>query len=387
MKIALYSDYLNHHQLPLALAINKIPNVEYIFVANTPFNEKRISLGYKDLNSSYDFVLRTYESKKNLKIAHDLARDADIVMVGCAPISFLWDRIRVGKTAFRPIERLFKEENRVYNFPRNVFRSFKYFIPFQNKKLFFLAASAYLAADANFLANYKNKVFRWAYFTECKEINCMSLEKERIRHDIPVILWVGRFLKWKHPECPIYMAKELKKKGYKFKVDMIGGGEMKDVLVDLIKRNDLEDCVSLLGTKTPEEVRLLMEQSDIFLLTSDSNEGWGAVLNESMSSGCAVVASHACGSSPFLIKDGENGFMYKSGNTQQLQQKVELLLNDVNLRLKMGRNAFNYIREMWSAELAAERLIDLSDRLANGLSSQFVDGPCSPSPILRNNWY
>ena len=49
-----------------------------------------------------------------------------------------------------------------------------------------------------------------------------------------------------------------------------------------------------------------MEKSEIFLFTSDKGEGWGAVLNESMNSACAVVASHAIGSVPFLLKDGEN---------------------------------------------------------------------------------
>lgn len=47
------------------------------------------------------------------------------------------------------------------------------------------------------------------------------------------------------------------------------------------------------------EVRSYMEKADIYLFTSDFNEGWGAVLNESMNSGCAVVASHAIGSVPF----------------------------------------------------------------------------------------
>jgi glycosyltransferase involved in cell wall biosynthesis len=59
----------------------------------------------------------------------------------------------------------------------------------------------------------------------------------------------------------------------------------------------------------PEAVRDHMEAADIFLFTSDFNEGWGAVLNESMNSACAVVASHAIGSVPFLLKDGENGFI------------------------------------------------------------------------------
>ena len=43
-------------------------------------------------------------------------------------------------------------------------------------------------------------------------------------------------------------------------------------------------------------------------------EGWGAVLNEAMNSGCACIASHAIGSAGFLIEHGENGFVYRDGD-------------------------------------------------------------------------
>lgn len=55
------------------------------------------------------------------------------------------------------------------------------------------------------------------------------------------------------------------------------------------------------------KVREHMEDADIFLFTSDYNGGRGAVLNESMNSGCMVAASHAIGSVPFLLEDGKRG--------------------------------------------------------------------------------
>ena len=83
---------------------------------------------------------------------------------------------------------------------------------------------------------------------------------------------------------------------------------------------------AMLGAMPPEEVRRHMEKADIYLFTSDFNEGWGAVLNESMNSGCAVVASHAIGSVPFLIKNGENGLIYENGNQLDLEKQVLRLL-------------------------------------------------------------
>ena len=63
----------------------------------------------------------------------------------------------------------------------------------------------------------------------------------------------------------------------------------------------LQNRIQILPPMPPEAVRRRMEQANLFLLTSDFQEGWGAVLNEAMNSGCAVVASHAAGAAPYLL--------------------------------------------------------------------------------------
>ena len=58
-----------------------------------------------------------------------------------------------------------------------------------------------------------------------------------------------------------------------------------------------------------------MRKHEIFLFTSDRNEGWGAVSNESMSNGCILVGSDGIGSIPFLVEDGVSGITFKRANT------------------------------------------------------------------------
>ena len=77
-----------------------------------------------------------------------------------------------------------------------------------------------------------------------------------------------------------------------------------------IKKEKLDDCVHMLGSMSPEQVRLYMEQSQMFLFTSDRYEGWGAVLNEAMNSGCAVVASHIIGSAPSFVTSDCSHIVY-----------------------------------------------------------------------------
>ena len=62
MIIAFASNYLNHHQLPLALAFFNRPDVTYYFLAFEPTPQSRIQMGYKEMNDAYPFVIKAYES-------------------------------------------------------------------------------------------------------------------------------------------------------------------------------------------------------------------------------------------------------------------------------------------------------------------------------------
>ena len=146
----------------------------------------------------------------------------------------------------------------------------------------------------------------------------------------------------------------------------------------LIKTEGLEDCVHMLGAMNPNDVRKYMEQAQIFLFTSDFNEGWGAVLNEAMNSACAVVASNAIGSVPFLVKNGDNGFIYKNGDIEDLYSKVEYLINNPQETAEIGRNAYKTMSDIWNAKVSAKRFIELSQEIIDNSEIQFYgEGPLS----------
>lgn len=78
--------------------------------------------------------------------------------------------------------------------------------------------------------------------------------------------------------------------------------------------------------------------ASIFVLPSRS-EGFGMVLIEAMACGVPCV-SFDCPSGPAdIIKDGENGLLVEKENVEQLAEKLIVLMNDDNLRKKMGANA------------------------------------------------
>ena len=156
----------------------------------------------------------------------------------------------------------------------------------------------------------------------------------------------------------------------------------------MVSELNLSDCVEVLGALPPEKTRTYMERSQIFLFTSDRNEGWGCVLNESMNSGCAVVAGGRIGAVPYLIRNNSNGIIFRDKNIDDLTKKVKALLSEPARISELGRNAYDSIVSEWSPKIAAERFVKLSESLSQGRKGEiFPEGPCSPAPILRDNWF
>ena len=122
-----------------------------------------------------------------------------------------------------------------------------------------------------------------------------------------------------------------------------------------------------------------MEQIEIFQFTSNREEGWGAVLNESMSCACAVVANSEIGSVPFLIKHGQNGLIYNQGSVDELADCIIKLIESEQYRRKMGIGAYKTISENWAPQKAAENLLILIDAIQNGKPTPIQEGPCSIS--------
>ena len=388
MNITFISNYLTHHQKPFCDRMASLLGDGFTFVATVPVEQERLSMGWKQETGAY--LLRAYESDEQQKKAQRLIDDADIAIIGSAPDHLIVPRLKAKKITFKYAERFYKHGLNWKTFPRAVVGSWLHHGRFQKYPIYLLCASAYTAADAAVFGSYRGRTYRWGYFPLVKRHSTHALmAKKQLEDGWVSILWAGRLIPWKHPEAAIYLADTLKEQGYRFRLSLIGSGVMESQLRAIIQEKGLEDRVALLGALSPEQVRCHMEQAEIYLFTSDFHEGWGAVLNEAMNSGCAVVASHAIGAVPFLIQDGANGLIYQNGNQAQLEQQVRQLLEDAPYRRRLGEEAYRTMLEEWNPEVAAGRLLRLGQALLDGQepSRLFARGPCSQAPILKNHWY
>ena len=369
MKVVFISNYFNHHQKFLSCAL--ACRCDYTFVSTAEITSERLSLGWGE-ETEPEYVLHYNKDRDK---AQKALYEADVIIAGSAPEKLVQKCINRTQLVFRYSERPLKNGPEPLKYlPRLV--KWHLHNPV-GKRVYMLCASAYTAPDYAKFGLFKGKCFKWGYFPEVKEYD--SIEKLIEGKKKASILWAGRFLDWKHPDDAVRIASRLKADGYDFEMNIIGTGEMNDALSDMIINEGLEGRVHILGAMKPEEVRRYMEQSQIYLFTSDRKEGWGAVLNESMNSGCAVVACKAIGSAPYLVEDGENGLLYPSGDVDGLYNKVKFLLDNPDEAKRIGKNAYETVSKTWNAEVAAERFIVLAESILSGRKplDLYECGPCS----------
>lgn len=381
MIITFVSAFLNHHQLLLCEELKKHCD-EFYYISTKPVPVERISLGYEDIEKKYDYVLRTYDGSSAHREIEKLILRSDAVIFGECDDRYIELRMKENKLSFLYSERFFKKGTWRRFIPSARKKIERRTTQHKNKNFYVLCASAFLSYDLSLLGFDSHKCFKWGYFPEVKDYDVCPQRN----NSVPSILWAGRMIDWKHPEHAVEVAKYLKEKGCDFVLDMIGTGESEAVIKEKIKASGLEDRVNVLGSMSPQKVNEYMEKADIFMMTSSKQEGWGAVVNEAMSTGCVVLGSSAAGSVPFLIKDEENGLIYKYGNMSDLFKKAEMLVNNPDLRKELSENAYKTIKCEYNQVVAVERLMEFINNDCK-LSRSFESGPLSAAPVMKNNWY
>lgn len=328
-----------------------------------------------------DYVLRAFVGD-GMERAKQLIASADVVIHGGVVGELSKPSYYRGKTVFYYSERLYKRGCKRWQLPLRAIRFYFRYLWRQNALL--LCASAYAAYDYSRTLTFSGRRFRWGYFPETKRYEIKKLMAEK---DEKKILWCGRLIDWKHPELAVETAARLRDANVDFTMDIIGSGDMEQILRKQIQNCGLADRVSLLGSMPPSKTREYMERAGILLLTSDRKEGWGAVLNEAMNSGCAVVASSAAGSAPFLLEDGENGFTFRSGDAGELFEKTQALLTQPTLAARFGVAAYETVSTLWNAETAGQRFLQFAEcfSASKTVPAPYENGPLSAAPLMKDN--
>ena len=380
MKICMISNFINHHQIPFSEALFEQLGKDYTFIQTEPMEEERIKMGWGIDASTIPYVKFLYKEEAECIKQID---NCDLLLVGWMEREdLIKNRLSNNKLTIRISERLYREGQYKAISPRGLVRKYMDHTKYRKNNVFLLCAGAYVASDFHIVHAYENKMYRFGYFPATRIYEGDSLFQKKPDMDIIQIVWAGRFMKLKHPEFVIKLAKDLKDKGYQFHIHMIGSGDLENEIIEGISQNKVEKDITLYGFLKPEEVRNIMEKCHIHLFTSNYLEGWGAVVNEGMNSGLAEVVNSEVGCAPYLIQDGVNGLIYKEGDYHDFVRCVTYLLGNKDRITQIGKNAYQTITEEWNAKRAAKELLRFYDNFIEGNMKPPASGPFSVAPVI-----
>ena len=381
MTFTFVSNYINHHQIPLCDALYERLGRGFAFIQTMPMEAERVEMGWGVAENEIPYVMCLYEDEYEC-----LKRimESDVVLFGwTGREDIVMPRLQSGKTTLRVSERLYREGQWKAVSPRGLIAKYREHIRYRKENVCMLCAGAYAASDFHLIGAYPDKLFKWGYFTKLRTYGDGAFAAMKPKEGPLQIVWAGRFIPLKHPEYAVRLGAALQKNGHAFRIHMLGGGEMEAALKQEIRREGLSESIVFYGYTGPEQVRDVMEKCHIHLFTSNHLEGWGAVVNEGMNSGCVEVVDARVGAAPFLIRHGENGLLYQSGSYDEMEALVFDLFENWEARRAMGRAAYETIRDMWNAEHAAAALLQFSDRLRQGKIVPEKEGPLSPAPVIK----
>lgn len=366
MKIVYISNFLNHHQTTLWDKFVE-HDVDFTFLS-TSAEQSPIKPTEK---RPYNLFSRRLSDGELTKFIND----QDVIMIGSNNDKRLHKIISKRKDTiiFLNSEHLFKSQRniliRVLSFLKT---TYVYRKRYKNKNFYVLANSAHLGKELNRMGLAKNRIYRFGYYPKTNDNE--SLIKNR---NIPNILGVGRMLKWKKHERAIDILREFLKHNDNYTLSLFGEGPHKQKIERYVRERGLMNKVFFSSFVPHEKIIEEMLSHSVFTFTSNRGEGWGATLNEALSCGCIIIASRDAGSTPYLIKDGLNGYSYSSRNQfKDIVNKIELMApEDV---LKMRERAFHTIKDLWNEEVAAQRLFCVIKAiLEKSKIPEFDEGPLS----------
>ncbi|MDE6268447.1 MAG: glycosyltransferase family 4 protein [Muribaculaceae bacterium] len=139
-----------------------------------------------------------------------------------------------------------------------------------------------------------------------------------------------------------------------WRLNIFGGGELKDKLIRQISELDLSKQIQI-HNPTNEIIKEYYRNSGLIL--SSRYEGLPMVILEGMSVGLPIISFDCqCGPKD-LIKDGVNGLLVEEGNITDMANAIKSIINNADLRENMGANAFedaknfdmDSVMEKWTA--------------------------------------
>lgn len=170
-------------------------------------------------------------------------------------------------------------------------------------------------------------------------------------------VYVGRLSEEKGVKTLIEAMKSIKE----IKLRIVGTGPLEEELKQLKESLNL-DNVEFLGFKTGDELKMIVSNAMFAVVPSEWYENCPMTVIESMAYGKAVLGSDS-GGIPELIRNNETGLIFKTGDKEDLVNKINCLVKNPEKTIKMGINGRKVAENEYNKDIHFERIKKVYDEL------------------------
>lgn len=183
--------------------------------------------------------------------------------------------------------------------------------------------------------------------------------------DVPAVVYLG----WLRPEKGVAFflgaAKQILKNGRKAQFWIIGDGPLRPELEVQAEDLGISSAVRFWGSRA--DIAKILSLAHVCVQPSIT-EGFSNTIIEAMAAGLPVVASRV-GGNPEAIVDKETGFLVPAGDVSAMADKVQVLLQDDELRRRFGENARHRVEEKFDIRSICRQYRSVYEELLNKKTS------------------
>lgn len=316
MALIFYTNVISAHQLPLAKELVKrlgAKGFRYVYTGDED--------GVRQEVRCHEPWIEHYQDETQCETVETL------LVGGIRPIDLLERRLAAGRKTLYMSERWFKPWRGLPGWLRLLVPSYfkmarRFAKLFANPNFLFLPIGPWALADMRLLCQVMNVVFPgdrvvpWGYFVEASKRIVQSNAKVETTTRQLRVLWVGRMIRWKRVDTLIKAVRAIDPRC--ISLTLVGDGDQRQRLLDLSRG---ATNITFKAAVPIDQVRKLMREHDLYVLPSNSEEGWGAALNEAMSEGLNVLGTYEAGASAALLPASH---LFHAGDWHRLKN---LLMN------------------------------------------------------------
>ena len=371
VKLAFAIPLWNHHMGPVCIELARLLGEDnfrllLLLTKKEPGYKAMTEAGWDLLPPRESWVVGYPECAQDILEGtySKIIKNAEVLVVptGYFSLPAVKERIANGKLTFAIGERLFKEPiswRKIFN-PRWIKNCIKTRYLLSPKNVHYLTMGHWCEEDLTAIRACKGRIWRFGYWTDIPAV-CPQrepLSNRRIR-----VGWAGRMLDWKQPDLVVLALSQLTdSERESLELTFVGNGPFLQDLKHLVHEKKLEQCIKFLPSMASDNVLDFMRNQDIYVFSSGRGEGWGAVLNEAMGQGCAIIANVDAGSTLELIEPEISGFTFSGRDFKSIGSYLRYFIRNPVRIHEMGRAAWQRIRE-FTPNAGAIYLIKLIDNV------------------------